>query len=114
MASKPKRSLQKENDLQGKEMVKVKKRITKSKLRKTLAKLQELEPKCLENIKKCVDGEEVDKTSVDVSKWVIQQLQAVAKSAIQEETDYNNLRWKGDSIQAKEMEEAEELEAANS
>lgn len=88
-----------------------KKRIRKSSLRKTLAKIQELEPKALENIKKSVEGQSIDKSILDTSKWLIQQLQALSKSASQDEAEMNELRWQADKAEeSNEVEEEKEEE----
>ena len=84
------------------------KRIKKSKLRKTLEKLYELEPQSLENIKKSVNGEEIDKSVVDTSKWVVNSLMTVSKAATQEEVEMNQLRWNADKMT--EEDEAAEKE----
>lgn len=85
-----------------------KKRIRKSKLRKTLDKLYELEPKAMENIKAAVEGHEVDKTTVDVSKWVVQQLQSVTKSATMEEAEMNGLRLKMDEYEKEDEDDKQD------
>lgn len=87
-----------------------KKRIRKSKLRKTLDKLYELEPKAMENIKAAVEGELIDKTTVDVSKWVVQQLQAVTKSATLEEAEMNGLRLKMDEYEKDDDDKDDKIE----
>lgn len=81
-------------------------RIRKSQLRKTLDKLRELEPYALDNIEKSVKCEDIDKEALATSRWLIQQLQSVAKSASAEEQEQNMLRWKADAI-GREEEEAE-------
>lgn len=89
----------------------VKRRVTRSKLRKTLAALQKLEPKCLENIERVVNGQDMDKEVTSTSKWVIQQLQSLAKNAVQEEIDYNNLRFRAMELEQQESgEEGEEVQ----
>ena len=89
----------------------VKRRVTRSKLRKTLAALQKLEPKCLENIERVVNGQDMDKEVTSTSKWVIQQLQSLAKNAVQEEIDYNNLRFRAMELEQQESgEEGEEAQ----
>ena len=83
-----------------------KKRVRKSKLRKTLDKLYALEGKAMENIKTSVEGGTIDKSVIDSSKWVIQQIQAVTKASAQDEAEMNGLRWQADAL-AKEEEESE-------
>lgn len=63
-----------------------------SKLRSTLAKLRQLEPKALENIEKSVNGEEVDKASLDTSKWVISTSVSISKAATAEEATVHGIR----------------------
>ena len=63
-----------------------------SKLRSTLAKLRQLEPKALENIEKSVNGEEVDKSSLDTSKWVISTSISVSRAATAEEATVHGIR----------------------
>lgn len=63
-----------------------------SKLRSTLAKLRQLEPKALENIEKSVNGGEVDKASLDTSKWVISTSVSISKAATAEEATIHGIR----------------------
>lgn len=78
-----------------------------SKLRSTLAKLRQLEPKALENIEKSVNGEEVDKSQLDTSKWVISTSVTVAKAATAEEATVHGIRsdLAGDNDEPEEKEE---------
>lgn len=70
----------------------VKRRMRRSPLRSTLKKLQALEPKAIQNIDKSINGEEIDKSMVDTSKWLIQQLQSLSRAATNEEAEINGLR----------------------
>ena len=81
-----------------------KKRIRKSKLRKTLDKLYALEGKAMENIKASVDGQTVDKSMLDTSKWVISNIMNVTKAAAQDEAEINGLRLEMDKAEAEEQE----------
>lgn len=107
MSNKPKHKFPQGNTIAKDSNNQKRKRLRKSPLRKTLAKLQELEPKALENIKKSVDGDSIDKNQLDTSKWLVQQLQAVSKSAMAEEVELNELRFKADAITEAESEEEE-------
>lgn len=113
MANKnPTHSFAKGNTIAKESNNQARKRIRKSKLRKTLDKLYELEPRALENIKTSVEGGTIDKSVVDTSKWLIQQLQAVSKSAAQDEAEMNGLRWEADKLAKEEQVEGqEELES---
>lgn len=99
---KPGNTLAKQNDNQAK------KRVRKSKLRKTLDKLYALEGKAMENVSKSVNGEQVEKSMVDSSKWVIQQIQAVTKAASQDEAEINGLRWEAQARAAEEEAESQD------
>lgn len=81
-----------------------KKRIRKSKLRKTLDKLYALEGKAMENVKASVEGQTVDKTMLDTSKWVISNIMTVTKAAAQDEAEINGLRLEMDKAEAEEQE----------
>lgn len=86
-----------------------KKRIRKSKLRKTLEKLYALEGKAMENVKASVEGQTIDKSMLDTSKWVISNIMNVTKAAAQDEAEINGLRLKMDEAEvAEEEKEAEE------
>lgn len=56
-----------------------------SRLRSMLKKLEEMSDSALDNIKKSVDGEEVDKTILDSSKYVINTVSSLTKACLQEE-----------------------------
>jgi len=80
--------------------------IKKSKLRKTEAKLLALQDKALENIAKSVNGQNVDKEILTSSKWTINTLVTVSRSAIAEEKDFVDL--KADLNDGVEQEQEEE------
>lgn len=67
-------------------------RITKSPLRKTAQSLREVEEHCLEVIKDAVMGKEVDKTSLETSRWVLQTIMALDKASSQEEIQSARVR----------------------
>ena len=85
------------------------KRFTRSPARKTLLRLKELEPQCLENIRKDVHGEEVSKSAVDTSKWVLKSYLELSKHIVQEEQQFNAVRMKAELSAEDEVEE--EVEA---
>ena len=86
------------------------KRVRKSPLRKTLAKLQALEGKALENIKASVDGETIDKSMVDTSKWIVTNLMNLTKAASADEDTINGTRLMIEAAEREEEEkEAEEV-----
>lgn len=58
-----------------------------SALRRTLTKLRKLEEKSLDNIARSVNGEEVEKESLTTSKWLVNTLGTMHKSAVSEEKD---------------------------
>lgn len=107
--TKPYEGFQKGNTIAKDNNNQAKKRIRRSKLRQTLLKLQALEPKALENIEKSIHSESIDKESLNTSRWLIQQLQSVAKAASAEELEQNNLRWKASQL-AREDEEDEDAQ----
>lgn len=82
----------------------IRRRVTRSKLRKTQAKLHTLEAKSLENIEQAVNGKTVDKQVVETSKWVVSQLQSIAKSAAADEAELNGLRFKAIELEQREGE----------
>lgn len=86
------------------------KRIRKSPLRKTLVKLQELEPKALENIGKSVNGEQIDKSVVDTSKWVVTNLMNLTRAASADEDTINGTRLMLDQAEQEEDEANAEKE----
>lgn len=95
-------SLAKENNNQAK------KRIRKSKLRKTLDKLYALESTAMDNIKDSVEGREVDKERLASSKWVVTNIMAVSKAAVQDEAEMNGLRWQADALAREEEAESQD------
>lgn len=108
--SENKRGFQKGNTLARDSKNIARKRIRRSQLRKTLEKLRELEPFALDNIEKSVKCQNIDKEALATSRWLIQQLQSVAKSASAEEQEQNLLRWKADAITREEEELEKEQE----
>ena len=80
-------------------------RMRRSKLRKTEEKLLALQDKALDNIEKSVNGEEVEKESLASSRWVINTLVTVSKSALAEEVTINNLK-----AAMKEVDEDQDIE----
>lgn len=88
-----------------------KKRLRKSELRKTLAALKALEPKSLDNIEKSVNGLEVDKESLQTSKWVVNSVVTITRAAVSEEQVINGLRMEMDKFESEDEEkEPEETE----
>jgi hypothetical protein len=87
------------------------KRIRKSALRKTLNKLLELEPHALSNIEKSVKQQEVDKESLNTSRWIVTNLMALTRAAAQDEAEMTGLRLKVDAAEAEE-DDAKEAEEA--
>ena len=61
-------------------------------LRRTLTKLKKLEGLSLQNIEKSIKGEEIDKESLATSKWLVNTLGTMHKSAVSEEKDLLNIR----------------------
>lgn len=56
-----------------------------SKLRSLVRKLQEMEEKALENIKFSLEGKDIDKSTVDTSKWVVTTIVTTNRAATAEE-----------------------------
>lgn len=80
------------------------KRITKSKLRILEEQLLEMKDKALENIKKSVNGESIDPDQLGSSKWLVNSIVTVSKSANAEEISYNKLKFEvKDSLEAGEQ-----------
>lgn len=77
-----------------------------SRLRKTITALEELADTSVENIKKSVEGEEVDKTTLDTSKWVITTIPSLSRAATAEEQLRENVkaRQEENDIRVKEAE----------
>ena len=69
------------------------KRITKSKLRILEEQLLEMKDKALENIKKSINGETIDTEQLGSSKWLVNSIVTVSKSANAEEISYNKLKF---------------------
>lgn len=87
------------------------KRITKSKLRILEEQLLEMKDKALANIKKSIDGEQIDTEQLGSSKWLVNSIVTVSKSANAEEISYNKLKFEvKDSLEAGE-ETPKEIEA---
>lgn len=87
------------------------KRITKSKLRILEEQLLEMKDKALANIKKSIDGEAIDTEQLGSSKWLVNSIVTVSKSANAEEISYNKLKFEvKDSLDAGE-ETPKEIEA---
>ena len=87
------------------------KRITKSKLRILEEQLLEMKDKALENIKKSINGEAIDTEQLGSSKWLVNSIVTVSKSANAEEISYNKLKFEvKDSLDAGE-ETPKEIEA---
>lgn len=79
------------------------KRITKSKLRILEEQLLEMKDKALENIKKSINGEAIDTEQLGSSKWLVNSIVTVSKSANAEEISYNKLKFEvKDSLEAGE------------
>lgn len=79
------------------------KRITKSKLRILEEQLLEMKDKALENIKKSINGEQIDTEQLGSSKWLVNSIVTVSKSANAEEISYNKLKFEvKDSLEAGE------------
>lgn len=79
------------------------KRITKSKLRILEEQLLEMKDKALENIKKSINGETIDTEQLGSSKWLVNSIVTVSKSANAEEISYNKLKFEvKDSLEAGE------------
>lgn len=76
-----------------------------SRLRTLVKKLQAMEAKALKNIEDSVDGKEVDKQTLDTSKWVITTAVNVNRAATQEEQFKHELK--------KDAEDYEEEAKAN-
>lgn len=81
----PSHKFAKNNSYGNRDGNKSKVRINKSPLRKTADSLREVEQDALSTIKNAVKGIEVDKTQLDTSKWVINTIQQLDKSASAEE-----------------------------
>lgn len=80
------------------------KRITKSKLRILEEQLLEMKDKALENIKKSINGQSVDAEQLGSSKWLVNSIVTVSKSANAEEISYNKLKFEvKDSLEAGEQ-----------
>lgn len=80
------------------------KRITKSKLRILEEQLLEMKDKALENIKKSINGESIDTEQLGSSKWLVNSIVTVSKSANAEEISYNKLKFEvKDSLEAGEQ-----------
>lgn len=80
------------------------KRITKSKLRILEEQLLEMKDKALENIKKSINGEQIDTEQLGSSKWLVNSIVTVSKSANAEEISYNKLKFEvKDSLEAGEQ-----------
>lgn len=80
------------------------KRITKSKLRILEEQLLEMKDKALENIKKSINGEAIDTEQLGSSKWLVNSIVTVSKSANAEEISYNKLKFEvKDSLEAGEQ-----------
>lgn len=67
-------------------------RLKRSKLRKTEEKLLAMQDLAFENLDKSLKGEEIDKERVSTSRWVVNTLATISKSALAEEVTINNLR----------------------
>lgn len=79
-------------------------RITKSKLRILEEQLLEMKDKALENIKKSINGEQIDTEQLGSSKWLVNSIVTVSKSANAEEISYNKLKFEvKDSLEAGEQ-----------
>lgn len=80
------------------------KRITKSKLRILEEQLLEMKDKAIENIKKSINGETIDTEQLGSSKWLVNSIVTVSKSANAEEISYNKLKFEvKDSLEAGEQ-----------
>ncbi len=80
------------------------KRITKSKLRILEEQLLEMKDKALENIKKSINGQSIDAEQLGSSKWLVNSIVTVSKSANAEEISYNKLKFEvKDSLEAGEQ-----------
>lgn len=67
-------------------------RIIKSPLRRTSDSLREVEEDAIIAIKKAVKGEEVDKTALETSKWLLGMIQTLDKAASTEEINSAKVR----------------------
>lgn len=80
------------------------KRITKSKLRILEEQLLEMKDKALDNIKKSINGQTIDTEQLSSSKWLVNSIVTVSKSANAEEISYNKLKFEvKDSLEAGEQ-----------
>lgn len=61
-------------------------------LRRDLTKLRTLMTKSLENIKASVEGENIDKETLNSSKWVVTTVTSMHRAAISEEKDLLAIR----------------------
>jgi len=78
--------------------------ITKSKLRILEEQLLEMKDKAIENIKKSINGETIDTEQLGSSKWLVNSIVTVSKSANAEEISYNKLKFEvKDSLEAGEQ-----------
>lgn len=88
----PSHKFSKENKFGNRDGNKSKVRINKSPLRRTADSLREVEQDALLTIKNAVKGIEVDKIQLDTSKWVINTIQQLDKSASAEEVSSAKIR----------------------
>ena len=67
-----------------------------------------MKDKALENIKKSINGEQIDTEQLGSSKWLVNSIVTVSKSANAEEISYNKLKFEvKDSLEAGEQTPAE-------
>lgn len=63
-----------------------------SRLRRTITKLEEYVDAAVDNVGRSVNGEDVEKSTLDSSKWVITTIPALSRAATAEEQLRENVR----------------------
>lgn len=85
-----------------------------SRLRQTITKLETMVDLALDNVEKVVSGEEVDRHTLETSKWVIATIPSMSRAATQEETFRESVKSRAEDKEFAERElEVRAKEASN-
>lgn len=83
-----------------------------SRLRRVISQLEEMTPDALDNIARSVRREEVEKSVLDTSKWVVTTIPSLSRAATQEESLRESVRARQEDKELREA-EIEAIEKSN-
>lgn len=84
-----------------------------SRLRRTITKLEEYVDAAVDNVGRSVNGEDVDKSTLDSSKWVITTIPALSRAATAEEQLRENVRARQEENELRLAEAEAEIARSN-